>query len=137
MKLTIRAIVLIISAWAALAFAQGNLEIDTPAISALKSSMQQRHTRLAPFYDSGAIGLTDQGLVAIRDAAAAPISQRGELNRLVAEENADRRALYREIAQANGHPEWAADVQNTFAQRWIDKMPSKWWVQRGGRWAQQ
>ncbi len=136
MRLTIRAIVLIITAWATLAFAQGNLEIDTPAISALESSMQQRHVRLTPFYNSGAIGLTDQGLIAVRDAAAAPLAQRGDVNRLVAEENADRRALYREIAQANGHPEWADDVQNTFAQRWIDKAPGNWWVQRGGRWTQ-
>lgn len=136
MKTTIRAIAVILAAWATLAFAQNNLEIDTPAISALKASMQQRHARLAPFYESGAIGLTDQGLLAVRDASAAPIAQRGDVNRLVAEENADRRALYREIAQANGHPEWAADVQGTFAQRWIDKAPSHWWVQRGGGWAQ-
>ena len=136
MKRTIRAIALIVTAWATLAFAQGNLEVDTPAISALKASMQQRHTRLATFYDSGAIGLTDQGLLAVRDAAAAPIAQRGDVNRLVAEENSDRLALYREIAQANGHPEWAGDVQSTFAQRWIDKAPSNWWVQRGGGWSQ-
>ena len=136
MKLTIRAIALILTAWATLSFAQGNLEIDTPAISALKASMQQRHTRLATFYDSGAIGLTDQGLLAVRDVSAAPIAQRGDVNRLVAEENADRRALYREVAQANGHPEWAADVQSTFAQRWIEKAPSNWWVQRGGSWSQ-
>ena len=136
MKLTIRAIAMIITAWATLAFAQGNLEINTPAISALQASMQTRHARLIPFYDSGAIGLTDQGLLAVRDASAAPLAQRGDVNRLVAEENADRRALYREIAEANGHPEWAPDVQSTFAQRWIDKAPGRWWVQRGGGWAQ-
>lgn len=136
MKLAIRTFLLILAAWATLAFGQGNLDIDTPAISALESSMQQRHARLAPYYASGAIGLTDQGLVAVRDATAAPLAQRGDVNRLVAEENADRLALYREIAQANGHPEWAGDVQNTFAQRWIDKAPGKWWVQRGGGWSQ-
>ena len=43
----------------ALAFpvhAQGNLEIDTPAISALRKTMQQRHAQLAPLYASGAVG---------------------------------------------------------------------------------
>ena len=117
------------------AVAQGNLDINTPAIAALQGSMQQRHAQLAPFYASGAVGLTDRGMVALRDANAVPLAQRGQVNSLVSAENADRAALYREIAQANGHPEWAGDVQNTFAQRWIDKAPRGWWVQRGGGWA--
>jgi uncharacterized protein YdbL (DUF1318 family) len=116
--------------------AQGNLEINTPAIAAIQASMQSRHAQLAPFYASGAIGLTADGMLVVRDAKAVPIAQRGALSSLVAAENADRARLYKEIAQANGHPEWAAQVKSTFAQRWIDKAPSGWWVQRGGGWAQ-
>lgn len=119
-----------------LVHAQGNLEINTPAIAAIQASMQSRHAQLAPFYAAGAIGLTADGLLAVRDAKAVPIAQRGALSSLVAAENADRARLYKEIAQANGHPEWAAQVKSTFAQRWIDKAPSGWWVQRGGGWAQ-
>lgn len=114
--------------------AQGNLEIDTPAIAALKASMQQRHAQLAPMYASGAIGLGADGTVALRDASVVPLAQRGGLNALVAAENADRAALYREIARANQHPEWEADVRRTFAQRWIDRAQAGWWVQRGGAW---
>ncbi|QID17400.1 YdbL family protein [Nitrogeniibacter mangrovi] len=121
---------------ASLALAQGNLEINTPTIAALKSSMQARHAQLAPFYASGAIGLAANGTLAVRDAKAAPLSQRAKLNALVSAENADRMKLYKEIAQANGHPEWAAQVQKTFAQRWIDKAPGGWYVQRGGEWTQ-
>jgi uncharacterized protein YdbL (DUF1318 family) len=126
----------LLMAAALFAQAQGNLEINTPAIAALKASMQSRHGQLVPFYQSGAIGLAANGTVAIRDAKAAPLAQRGQLSALVSAENADRGRLYREIAQANGHPEWADEVQNTFAQRWIDKAPGGWWVQRGGGWAQ-
>jgi uncharacterized protein YdbL (DUF1318 family) len=54
----------------------------------------------------------------------------------VAAENADRAALYREIARANGHPEWEAEVRKTFAQRWIERAQPGWWVQRGGAWVQ-
>ncbi|WP_068637061.1 YdbL family protein [Thauera butanivorans] len=114
--------------------AQGNLEIDTPAISALKASMKQRHAQLRPLYVSGAIGLAADGSVALRDASAVPLAQRGSVNALVAAENADRSALYREVARANQHPEWEADVRSTFAQRWIDRAPAGWWVQRGGTW---
>lgn len=119
----------------AFAFAQGNLEINTPAISALQKSMQQRHAQLAPLYASGAVGLAADGNVALRDASGVPMAQRGQVNALVAAENADRAALYREIARANGHPEWEADVRKTFAQRWIERAQPGWWVQGAGGWS--
>lgn len=113
---------------------QGNLEIDSPAITALRSSMQQRHAQLAPLYASGIVGVAEDGGVALRDASGVPLAQRGQVNTLVAAENADRAALYREIARANGHPEWEADVRKTFAQRWVERAQDGWWVQRGGVW---
>lgn len=118
-----------------LAFAAADLEINTPAISALKSSMQARHTQLEPQFSSGAVGLTRDGLIAIHDANAVPLRERQAVNSLVAAENNDRTALYREIASANGHPEWESEVRNTFAQRWVQKAQSGWWYQNGGGWA--
>lgn len=114
--------------------AAADLEVNTPAISAIKTSMQVRHARLASYYASGAVGLTRDGLIAVKDANAVPLSERAVLTGLVKEENADRTNLYKEIAQANGHPEWQADIQNTFASRWIDKAQSGWWVQGAGGW---
>lgn len=114
--------------------AAADLEVNTPAISAIKTSMQARHVKLASYYASGAVGLTKDGLIAVKDANAVPLSERGELTGLVKEENADRTRLYKEIAQANGHPEWQVDIQNTFASRWIDKAQSGWWVQGAGGW---
>ena len=117
------------------AHAQANLEINTPAVAALQSSMQQRFTPLKPFYDSGAVGLTRDGNVALRDANAVPLPQRQQVNALIASENQDRAALYREIARANNHPEWEADIRNTFGQRWIERAPSGWYYQSaGGTW---
>ncbi|MDP1898032.1 MAG: YdbL family protein, partial [Sulfurimicrobium sp.] len=101
-----------------------------------KNGMQQRHNELAGFYASGAVGLTRDGLVAVRDPAAAPLAQRQAMNSLVAAENQDRKALYREIARANGHPEWEDEVRSTFAQRWISKAAGGWWYQNAsGAWA--
>lgn len=118
-----------------LAFAAADLEINTPAISALKKAMQERHGQLAGFYASGAVGLTRDGLVAMRDAAAVPLAQRQAVNALVSSENQDRQALYREIARANGHPEWEEEVRATFAQRWVQKAAPGWWYQNhAGAW---
>jgi uncharacterized protein YdbL (DUF1318 family) len=111
-----------------------DLEINTPAISAIKASMQVRHGQLLPHYNSGAVGLTKDGLVAVRDATAVPLKDRGGINSLVAAENADRNKLYKEIAAGNGHPEWEGDIKQTFAGRWVDKAQAGWYYQSGGGW---
>lgn len=116
------------------AFAAADLEIDTPEIVALKSSMQVRHSKLAGFYSSGAVGLTQDGKIAVKDAKATPLKDRGRLQHLVAAENADRSKLYQAIAKANGHPEWQSDIQNTFAERWINKAQAGWFYQKNGGW---
>lgn len=115
--------------------AQADLEINTPAIASLKASMQTRHGQLAAFYASGSVGLTRDGNVALRDANAVPLAQRQQVNALIAAENQDRSALYREIARANNHPEWESDIRATFAQRWIDRAQPGWYTQNSaGAW---
>ena len=112
-----------------------DIEIDTPAIASLKQSMQQRHNQLEPYYARGAVGLTRDGLIAMRDANALPLSARQPVNALIASENQDRNALYREIARANSHLEWEEDIRSTFGQRWIDLARPGWWYQASnGSW---
>lgn len=118
-----------------LAFAQANLEINTPGIAAIQASMQKRHVELAPLYTGGAVGLTRDGNVALRDPAAVPLAQRAAVNGLIAAENQDRASLYREIARANNRPEWESDIRNTFGQRWIDRAQAGWHYQNAaGAW---
>lgn len=114
--------------------AAADLEANTPAIAAIKTSMQTRHAQMQTFYASGAIGLTQDGFIAVKDASAVPLSQRGGLAGLVKDENSDRARLYKEIAAANGHPEWQGEIQSTFAGRWIDKAQAGWFYQRDGAW---
>ena len=116
------------------ATAAADLEVNTPAVTALKASMQTRHNQLLPHYNAGAIGLTKDAFIAIKDATAVPLKDRGSLTGLVKDENADRANLYKEIATANAHPEWQNEIQSTFAGRWIDKAQSGWFYQSGGGW---
>ena len=116
--------------------AGADININSPAINALKAQMKSRHDQLEAFYNSGAVGLTDDGLVTVRDAKAVALKDRNNLNGLVADENKDRKALYAEIARANGHPEWQDDIQQTFAKRWISNAAKGWWYQQGGSWKQ-
>jgi hypothetical protein len=113
--------------------AEADIDISTPAIRRIQDAMKRRHERLEPHYASGAIGVTRDALVAIHDPKAIPLQARNEVKQLVAEENRDRRALYAEIARANGHPEWTDQIRDTFAQRWADNARQRgWWYQDGG-----
>lgn len=119
------------------AHAQADLDIDTPQIRALTDAMNQRFRQLRPHYASGAIGLTSDAMIEIRDRNAVPLAQRGQLSQLVAAENADRDALYAAIAVANGHPEWEGDIRATFAERWIARAGKGWYFRTAsGAWQQ-
>jgi uncharacterized protein len=117
--------------------AQGaNLDISTPEVRAIVGSLANRNGQLRPYFASGAVGLTADGHVAVRDNNAVPLPERAKVTSLVADENRDRDALYAEVAKANGHPEWKDDIQNTFAKRWIAKADGGTWYQDGGGWKQ-
>jgi uncharacterized protein YdbL (DUF1318 family) len=131
------AMVAILIAFAELAAAQANLQIDTPAVTALRASLREGHQQLRPLYVSGAIGLTRDGNIALRDANLIPLAQRAQVNAQIAQANQDRGALYREIARANGKPEWEGEIRATFAQRWIERVPAGWYYQNAsGAWVQ-
>lgn len=117
---------------------QANIDIQSPQIQAIKQRMAERHRQhLAGWFDAGAIGLSNDGLVVIRDRSAVGLAERRQLEQVVAEENADRRAVYREIAIANGHPEWEDQIRETFARRWIANAEPGWWYQdAAGNWQQ-
>jgi len=116
------------------AHAAADLSVDTPAIRKLTASMEARHRSLSAYYASGAVGMTGDGRILVRDQKLVPLAERNTVKGLVAEENNDRDALYAEIARANGHPEWEGEIRATFARRWIDNAPGGWWYMAGGSW---
>lgn len=119
------------------AYAQADLNIATPQVRAITQSMEARHAQLKPYYDSGAVGFTNDGMIDVRDQSLIPLPERNNARKLVADENSDRGNLYREIAKANGHPEWEADIRKTFAQRWVERASGGWYYKEGsGAWKQ-
>jgi uncharacterized protein YdbL (DUF1318 family) len=117
--------------------AAANINIQSPAITALRASMKSRFTKLKSFYENGGVGMTQGGLIKVRDLNAISLRDRKTVTTLVADENRDRDKLYLEIARANGHPEWETDIRKTFASRWIENAPAGWWYQdAAGQWKQ-
>jgi len=115
-----------------------DIRIQTTTTEAIQERMQSRfRDTLAPLFNAGAVGFTRDGLVAVRDAAKVPLDQRAGVNTVVADENRDRNALYREVANANNHPEWEAQIRTTFAKGWIERARAGWYYQdSSGAWKQ-
>ena len=129
-----------LSALVPAAQAQGaeSLDVSSPAITRITSSMQGRWGDLEKFFASGAIGLTNNGNIEVRDLNAVALPDRAAVKRLVSEDNADRAQLYTEIAKANNHPEWEGDVRKSFARRWVAKAAKSGWNYQddSGAWKQ-
>ncbi|KRB06927.1 DUF1318 domain-containing protein [Lysobacter sp. Root690] len=115
-----------------------DISIKTPAIQAIQSRMAQRFdSQLRAHFDSGALGFASNGTVAVRDASKIPLSDRVGVNQAVADQGRDSAAVYREIAVANNHPEWEAQIRQVFARQWVDSAKGGWWYQdAGGGWKQ-
>ena len=113
-----------------------DIRVQTPATEAIRGRMQARfHSTLKTLLDTGAVGFTRDGLVAVHDAGKIPLSQRAQAAAAVADENSDRNALYREIARANGHAEWEPQIRATFAKGWIERAHAGWYYQdASGAW---
>jgi uncharacterized protein YdbL (DUF1318 family) len=114
-----------------------DITIKTPAIQAIQSRMEARFdSALRAGFDAGALGFSSDGLVVVRDASKLDLKDRVAINQAVADDNRDRKAVYREVAVANGHPEWESQIRDVFARQWIASARGGWWYQSGGAWKQ-
>lgn len=118
--------------------ADAALNVSSPAITRIKESMKARFGELEKFFASGAVGLTNNGNVEVRDLNAVALPDRATVKRLVAEDNADRQQLYAEIAKASNHPEWENDIRKSFSRRWVatGAKPGWYYQDDSGGWKQ-
>lgn len=102
------------------------LNESSPLVQQIADSMKSRFADLESVKRSGAVGENNRGFVEVVDASkfSSP-DQENEVQRLVAAENEDRRALYKEVARLN-----AADgvtvstVEGVYALKRIERASS-------------
>jgi uncharacterized protein YdbL (DUF1318 family) len=118
------------------AWAQVDINISTPAIRAIRSSMEGRFGQLSPYYGGGNIGITNRGYLEVRNQGGLDVGAIGNMRGLVDADNADRRRLYQEIASANGlGGDTIPQIEKLFADSWQNQARPGWWIQRGdGSW---
>ena len=80
-------------------------------------------------FESGAIGVTSDGYVALRDPAVGNAALRA----LISRENLDRGILYAASALEVGHGsndlfgDWMPFERASFAREWVAQAPAGWW----------
>ena len=122
------------------AHAQGqpDITIKTPAIQAIQARMAARFdATLRKGFDAGALGFGKDGMIVLREPGALELKDRAAMQAAVADDNRDRKALYKEVAVANGHAEWEAQIRDVFSKQWVASARGGWWYQdKSGAWKQ-
>ncbi|KAA3639865.1 MAG: DUF1318 domain-containing protein [Proteobacteria bacterium] len=115
---------------------KADITLSSPAIDAITTRMKQRvNDYLRDYLNQNVVGFTNDGLVEIVNIDQLDLKQRQAVKKVVADENRDRIALYREMAIANDHPEWEDQVRQAFVKQWIAQAQSGWLYQdNSGRW---
>lgn len=118
------------------AHAEVNINISSPAIVGITDRMKMRYeTNLKAYLDQAVIGFSNQGFIEILDAKKLGLKDRQKIKKIVADENHDREALYRELAVANGHADWEESIRNVFIKTWKDQAHAGWKYQDAdGNW---
>lgn len=97
--------------------------------------MQQRWPQLRVALDGGQLGITDDGMLAMKRASPAP-----ELKAMMRAENLDRILYYRAFSATVGHGAevehtWLAVTQDEFGKAWEKQAPTGWWLRDAdGNW---
>jgi uncharacterized protein YdbL (DUF1318 family) len=117
---------------------QPDINMKTPAIQGIQSRMTARFdATLRKGFDAGALGFGKDGMIVLREPAQLELKDRAGMQAAVADDNRDRKALYHEIAVANGHPDWEGKIREVFAKQWVASARGGWWYQdASGGWKQ-
>ncbi len=122
----------------ATAHAQDATTVSNAAIRGHKERIAGNHQQLAQYYASGNVGIGGDGDLVLRNTDGLALPQVAGLKRLIAADNAERAALYAQVAAAlNLDPGQVGQVRGIFAAKWREKAEPGWWVQADdGSWGQ-
>ncbi len=111
--------------------------VPNPAVRAAMETILDRQAGLKPFYDAGAVGIGNDGYLSQRATEGLSPAQTNEAGKLVADDNADRRALYAAVGKdLKIKPADLPKIGEIYAQTWRDSALKGWWVQaKDGSWS--
>ncbi|MGR3177913.1 MAG: YdbL family protein [Candidatus Anammoxibacter sp.] len=116
-----------------------NLDLTSPAIRKVIDSMKTRTGQIRQFKNTGVIGETFDGKLEARDLSTLGGKDIKMVKQLLKAENADRNALYKELAKANKISEAeVSKIGKVFAKTRRTKLNKKgqWYKDESGNWTQ-
>ena len=124
--------------WIPSAHAEEGFKVATPKSAEIREKMRARVDEILAQKRMGVLGETQDGFLVVRESAAVKSLMRTKLDKLVADENRDRKALYEDVLTSNAlPPARLINVQKSFARSFQAESPSKTWVEESaGQWSQ-
>ncbi len=118
------------------AWAGDELTVSNANIRSLKNRIKSNYPALRNWLVRGVIGEDANGYVALRSEQGLNLKEKMDVRRIMNEENANRRALYKAVAAAlNIPPSEVRKVGRIFATRWQQSVPAGAWVETSpGNW---
>ncbi|WP_027721724.1 DUF1318 domain-containing protein [Maridesulfovibrio zosterae] len=114
-----------------------SLNKSNSAIRGLKKSISNDHQSLLPYYNSGNIGINNEGFLEIISKEGLNIKDIAKLRRLISQDNETREQLYSEVAASMNIPgSDIGKIKTIFADVWQKRAPSGWFIQdASGKWS--
>lgn len=99
------------------------LKSASATVTELAGKMKQRFSQVQELKDKECFGEDNRGYLAVRDCAyCSEPEKKNEAQKLCSSENADRKALYKEIAQLNSEQNvTVAQVERVYAQKRLER----------------
>jgi len=112
------------------------IDISSPVIKRIRESLKKRYPKLLPWYEKRVYGEGRDGYIALRSVEGLSLKEKKDIQTLLADENADRKNLYTEIARENEiDAERVADIGLLFSEEWQKKSRPGWWIEvEKGKW---
>lgn len=102
---------------------------SSPALEEIAGRMKARNAQVADYKSKGCFGENNRGYLELRDCdATKDATAKNDAQKLMADENKDRKALHQELARLNSNQS-VAEIEGVTARKWFERGNSGEWYQ--------
>lgn len=115
----------------------GTLRVNTARTVEIRKRLASRLDEVLLQKRQGVLGESNDGMLVVKNPGKLPKLLLRKMDRLVKDEDQDRKELYKEVVHSNGlDPSRLAGIQSSFARSFQSESPAGTWVQDpDGNWS--
>ncbi|MCB0414023.1 MAG: DUF1318 domain-containing protein [Bdellovibrionales bacterium] len=120
-----------------LANAAPEMKVNTTKAQAILKNQASRLAKIDKYKSMGVLGENSNGMLVVKDPSKLKKLEQKMIDKLVSEENEDRKDLYSEVMNANNiGAGQKSQVISSFSKSFIENSPKGTWVEKDGAWSQ-